>query len=35
VRAERESQSQPTDESADALRASAPEARSGIIEPVS
>ncbi|MEV6901293.1 glycerol-3-phosphate dehydrogenase/oxidase [Amycolatopsis sp. NPDC051372] len=35
VEAERESQSQPTDESADALRASAPEARSGIIEPVS
>ncbi|QRP45178.1 glycerol-3-phosphate dehydrogenase/oxidase [Amycolatopsis sp. FDAARGOS 1241] len=35
VEAERESQSQPTDESADALRAAAPEARSGIIEPVS
>ncbi|MET7992958.1 glycerol-3-phosphate dehydrogenase/oxidase [Amycolatopsis sp. NPDC005232] len=35
VEAERQSQSQPTDESADALRASAPEARSGIIEPVS
>ncbi|MBB4686205.1 glycerol-3-phosphate dehydrogenase/oxidase [Amycolatopsis jiangsuensis] len=35
VEAERDSQSQPTDESADALRAAAPEARAGIIEPVS
>lgn len=35
VEAERESQSQPSDEAADALRSSAPEARSGIIEPVS
>ncbi len=35
VNAERESQSQPSDEAADALRSSAPEARSGIIEPVS
>ncbi|WP_414935740.1 glycerol-3-phosphate dehydrogenase/oxidase [Amycolatopsis sp. cmx-11-51] len=35
VDAERESQSQPSDEAADALRSSAPEARSGIIEPVS
>ncbi|MEU3625447.1 glycerol-3-phosphate dehydrogenase [Amycolatopsis coloradensis] len=35
VEAERKSQSQPSDEAADALRSSAPEARSGIIEPVS
>ncbi|MFF0146854.1 glycerol-3-phosphate dehydrogenase/oxidase [Amycolatopsis sulphurea] len=35
VQAERESQSQTTDESADALRAAAPEARAGLIEPVS
>ncbi|WP_020662582.1 glycerol-3-phosphate dehydrogenase/oxidase [Amycolatopsis benzoatilytica] len=35
VEAERDSQLQPTDESADALRAAAPEARAGIIEPVS
>ncbi|WP_409492640.1 glycerol-3-phosphate dehydrogenase/oxidase [Amycolatopsis sp. cmx-11-12] len=35
VDAERKSQSQPSDEAADALRSSAPEARSGIIEPVS
>ncbi|HWD06548.1 MAG TPA: glycerol-3-phosphate dehydrogenase/oxidase [Amycolatopsis sp.] len=35
VHAERESQSQPTDESAEALRIAAPEARSGIITPVS
>jgi len=35
VEAERESQLQPTDESADALRAAAPEARAGLIEPVS
>ncbi|WP_116206253.1 glycerol-3-phosphate dehydrogenase/oxidase [Amycolatopsis circi] len=35
VEAERDSQLQPTDESADALRAAAPEARAGLIEPVS
>ncbi|WP_156096604.1 glycerol-3-phosphate dehydrogenase/oxidase [Amycolatopsis jejuensis] len=35
VEAERESQLQGTDESADALRAAAPEARAGLIEPVS
>lgn len=35
VEAERDSQLQPTDESADALRAAAPEARSGLIDPVS
>jgi len=35
VDAERESQSQPSDEAADALRSAAPEARTGIIEPVS
>ncbi|HEY2059174.1 glycerol-3-phosphate dehydrogenase/oxidase [Amycolatopsis sp. NBC_01480] len=35
VQAEKESQSQATDDLADALRAAAPEARAGIIEPVS
>jgi glycerol-3-phosphate dehydrogenase len=35
VEAERESQSQPSDEAADALRSAAPEARAGITEPVS
>ncbi|MDT8909522.1 glycerol-3-phosphate dehydrogenase/oxidase [Amycolatopsis sp. PS_44_ISF1] len=35
VLAEKESQSQATDDLADALRAAAPEARAGIIEPVS
>jgi glycerol-3-phosphate dehydrogenase len=34
VQAERESQSQPSDAAADALRSAAPEARAGIIEPV-
>jgi len=34
VEAERESQSQPSDEAADALRSAAPEARAGLIEPV-
>jgi glycerol-3-phosphate dehydrogenase len=34
VEAERESQSQPSDAAADALRVAAPEARSGIVEPV-
>jgi glycerol-3-phosphate dehydrogenase len=35
VEAERESQSQPSDEAADALRSAAPEARAGLVEPVS
>ncbi|GAB3497893.1 glycerol-3-phosphate dehydrogenase/oxidase [Amycolatopsis cihanbeyliensis] len=35
VEAERESQSQPNDESADARRSAAPEVRSGITEPIS
>ena len=35
VQAERDSQLQPSDESADALRSAAPEARAGLVEPLS